>query len=38
MSLSEWQAKGNDPGTRAGTIPDDDDLIAAMKSLLSISG
>ena len=37
MSLADWQAKGNDPGTTAGSFPADDDLIAMMKKRLSIS-
>ncbi len=36
MSLSEWQAKGNDPGTIAGKWPDDNDLEAMARWLLNI--
>ena len=36
MSLAEWQAKGNDPGTTAGTWPDDSDLEAMVRWLLNI--
>ena len=36
MSLAEWQAKGNDPGTTASTWPSDDDLVKATRQLLGI--
>ena len=36
MSLAEWQAKGNDPGTTAATWPDDDRLVKMTKWLLNI--
>ena len=36
MSLAEWQAKGNDPGTTASTWPDDEDLVKMIKALLFI--
>ena len=34
MSLKDWQAKGNDPGTTADVWPSDDDLVSATKKLL----
>ncbi|XP_019849680.1 PREDICTED: uncharacterized protein LOC109580680 [Amphimedon queenslandica] len=37
MSLAEWQAKGNDPGTIAGKWPEDDVLIKMIADLLSLS-
>ena len=37
MSLADWQAKGNDPGTTANKWPEDDDLIKMIVDLLSIS-
>jgi len=37
MSLADWQAKGNDPGTTAAPFPQDDDLISAMKITLNIT-
>ena len=37
MSLVDWQAKGNDPGTTASTLPEDNDLIAMMKTKLNIA-
>lgn len=36
MSLSDWQAKGNDPGTKASTWPSDDDLVQMIRKLLNI--
>ena len=36
MSLAEWQAKGNDPGTTASTFPADDDLDKMIRQLLSV--
>jgi hypothetical protein len=37
MSLSAWQAKGNDPGTTTATFPDDDALVKMMQQLLDIN-
>ncbi len=34
MSLSDWQAKGNDPGSRAYKWPSDDQLEALVKNVL----
>ena len=36
MSLAEWQAKGNDPGTTASTWPDDDKLVMMVQRLLQL--
>ena len=36
MSLGAWQAKGNDPGTTAGKLPDDDTLVKMIQQLLGI--
>lgn len=36
MSLAEWQAQGNDPGTKASTWPTDDDLVQMTRKLLNI--
>ena len=36
MSLKDWQAKGNDPGTTASAWPKDDDLAAEARKLLGI--
>lgn len=36
MSLSDWQAKENDPGTTAGKIPDDVTLVKMIQQLLDI--
>ncbi len=36
MSLAEWQAKGNDPGTTASTWPDDDKLVVMVQHLLKL--
>lgn len=36
MSLKEWQAKGNDPGTIAGKIPDDEVIIDGARFLLGL--
>ena len=36
MSLADWQAKGNDPGTKANKFPEDDELVAMIKKLLDI--
>ena len=36
MSLSDWQAKGNDHGTTAGVWPSDDMLVSATKKLLNL--
>ena len=36
MSLAQWQAQGNDPGTTAGKWPDDDVLVQMTRHLLSI--
>ena len=36
MSLADWQAKGNDPGTTASTWPSDDDLVKETRQLLGI--
>jgi len=35
MSLQDWQAKGNDPGTTAAVTPSDQYLIALAQELLS---
>ena len=35
-SLADWQAAGNDPGTTASTLPDDDVLVEMTKNLLNI--
>ena len=35
-SLADWQAAGNDPGTTAGTFPDDDVLVEMTRNLLNI--
>ena len=35
-SLSEWQAAGNDPGTTASTLPNDDVLVELTRNLLNI--
>ena len=36
MSLAEWQAKGNDPGTTASMWPDDADLVKKIQRLLNM--
>ena len=36
MSLADWQAKGNDPGTVASTWPSDDQLVMMTQKLLSL--
>ena len=36
MSLAEWQAKGNDPGTTASKWPEDSELIEMIQQLLDI--
>ena len=36
MSLADWQAQGNDPGTTASKWPEDDDLVKMVKDLLHI--
>ena len=36
MSLKEWQAMGNDPGTTASEWPDDDVLVKMTRELLDI--
>ena len=36
MSLTDWQAKGNDPGTVAGTWPDDDSLLQLARQVLKM--
>ena len=36
MSLAEWQAKGNDPGTTANKWPDDDELVKMIQKLLTL--
>ena len=34
MTFTEWQAKGNDPGTTISSIPSDQEIIAMTKKLL----
>ena len=36
MSLADWQAKGNDPGTTGAVWPDDDVLVQMTKQLLDL--
>ena len=36
MSLADWQAQGNDPGTMASTWPDDGVLVEMIQQLLNI--
>jgi len=36
MSLSKWQAEGNDPGSTAAPLPDDETLIALATQLLGL--
>ncbi len=36
MSLSDWQAKGNDPGTKAYMWPSDDELQSMVKRVLHL--
>lgn len=36
MSLSDWQAMGNDPGTMASKFPEDNALVSMIKQLLNI--
>ena len=36
MSLSDWQAKGNDPGTKAYKWPSDKELVTMVKTLLTL--
>ena len=36
MSLADWQAKGNDPGTVGSTWPSDDELVMMTQKLLSL--
>jgi len=36
MSLANWQAQGNDPGTTAAVLPSDSTLISWIKELISI--
>lgn len=36
MSLADWQAEGNDEGTTADKLPQDDDLVTMIRKLLSV--
>ena len=36
MSLADWQAKGNDPGTTANMWPSDEELVEKIKNLLAL--
>ena len=36
MSLADWQAKGNDPGTTANMWPSDEDLVEKINNLLAV--